>query len=642
MKKEMEDVERQEKGKKEFLIKIENFQSSSLLIFLIPNLSQKKFPDKFKKLGGDDSNVMDMALGVLISLLKSVAFFRDCFVAAGVSFFAAFQVCLSDQELGLFIIKVLSLGAEGSEKIKIFLQKITSDLLRLGSRCKGRYVPLALLTKRFGAKTMLDMSPDLLFEIRVVSMSGNEDNTVRRAEELFNFMRWLSCFLFFSCYPSAPYKRKIMAMELIQIMINSCLYPYSIGITSPKSTFLLVGSIIDSWDRLRESANTRVRRVWLYESAQPIELPIRDKRLYPSNSIMMYGCSLLSGMHLNSEKMAEHHQGVEIPRVKLGTQGLEVSKLGFGCMGLSENYNEPVPDEVGISIIKHAFATGITFFDTSNIYGPQTNEILVGKALKQLPRKKVQLATKFGVVKMDPAAGIVINGTPEYVRASIEASLKRLDVDYIDLYYQHTVDTKTPIEDTMGELKKLVEEGKIKYIGLSEAIPETIRRAHVVHPSRDIENEIIPLELGIGIVSYSPLGRGFFGGRIIAKSVPTNTFFCTCFQPLQDISPQVSMRKLGEEQEILVQKHGRTPSQFAFACVLHQGDDVAPIPGATKIINLKSNIDALRLKLTEEDLKEITAVVPLNEIAGSRTPDRLSHLTWKFANTPTKEKKNTS
>ncbi|KAK5786280.1 hypothetical protein PVK06_040913 [Gossypium arboreum] len=313
-------------------------------------------------------------------------------------------------------------------------------------------------------------------------------------------------------------------------------------------------------------------------------------------------------------KMAEQHQGVEIPRVKLGTRGLETSlcsfqllvhfkpclnslltpselkinflfkkfpSLGFGCLGLSAFYNDPVPDEVGISIIKHAFARGITFFDTSDIYGPQTNEILVGKALKQLPREKVQLATKFGIVKTDPAAGAVINGTAGYVRPSVEASLKRLDVDYIDLYYQHRVDTKTPIEDTMGELKKLVEEGKIKYIGLSEASPETIRRAHVVHPvsalqmewslwSRDIENEIIPLcrELGIGIVPYSPLGRGFFGGRIVAESVPANSYL-----------------------------------------------------------------------LTEEDLKEITAVVPLNEIAGSRTLDRLSHLTWKFANTLTKEKK---
>ncbi|KAB2005669.1 hypothetical protein ES319_D11G286800v1 [Gossypium barbadense] len=342
--------------------------------------------------------------------------------------------------------------------------------------------------------------------------------------------------------------------------------------------------------------------------------------------------------------MAEQHQGVEIPRVKLGTQGLEVSKLGFGCMGLSGNYNDPVPDEVAISIIRHAFARGITFFDTSDIYGPQTNEILVGKALKQLPREKVQLATKFGVVKMDPAAGIVINGTPEYVRASNKASLKRLDVDYIDLYYQHRVDTKTPIEDTMGELKKLVEEGKIKYIGLSEASPETIRRAHVVHPvtalqmewslwSRDIENEIIPLcrELGIGIVPYSPLGRGFFGGRIVAESVPANSYLT--FHPRFQGENLERNKKLYLQIEKLAQKHGCTPSQLALAWVLHQGDDVAPIPGTTKITNLESNIDALRLKLTEEDLKEITAVVPLNEIAGSRTPDRLSHLTWKFANT---------
>ncbi|KAG4176558.1 hypothetical protein ERO13_A11G252750v2 [Gossypium hirsutum] len=360
--------------------------------------------------------------------------------------------------------------------------------------------------------------------------------------------------------------------------------------------------------------------------------------------------------------MAEQHQGVEIPRVKLGTRGLEVSKLGFGCLGLSAFYNDPVPDEVGISIIKHAFARGITFFDTSDIYGPQTNEILVGKALKQLPREKT-----------DPAAGAVINGTAGYVRASVEASLKRLDVDYIDLYYQHRVDTKTPIEDTMGELKKLVEEGKIKYIGLSEASPETIRRAHVVHPvsalqmewslwSRDIENEIIPLcrELGIGIVPYSPLGRGFVGGRIVAESVPANSYLT--FHPRFQGENLERNKKLYLQIEKLAQKHGCTPSQLALAWVLHQGDDVAPIPDNTDlsstsqqndlpiilykytscmslIKNLDSNINALRLKLTEEDLKEITAVVPLNEIAGSRTLDRLRHLTWKFANTLTKEKK---
>ncbi|XP_039022477.1 probable aldo-keto reductase 1 isoform X2 [Hibiscus syriacus] len=234
--------------------------------------------------------------------------------------------------------------------------------------------------------------------------------------------------------------------------------------------------------------------------------------------------------------MAEQHNTVEIPRVKLGTQGLEVSKLGFGCVGLTGGYNDHVPEDVGISIIKHAFDRGITFFDTSDIYGPKTNEILIGKALKQLPREKVQLATKFGFEKID-LTGIIINGTPEYVRSAIKASLKRLDVDYIDLYYQHRVDTNTPIEDTMSELKKLVQEGKIKYIGLSEASPETIKRAHTVHPitalqmewslwTRDIEEQIVPLcrDLGIGIVPYSPLGRGFFGGKAVVETLPANSF----------------------------------------------------------------------------------------------------------------------
>ncbi|KHG01492.1 putative aldo-keto reductase 1 [Gossypium arboreum] len=255
----------------------------------------------------------------------------------------------------------------------------------------------------------------------------------------------------------------------------------------------------------------------------------------------------------------QQNQSDVIPRVKLGTQGLEVSKLGFGCMGLTGIYNDPVTEDVDISIIRQAIDIGITFFDTSDIYGPKRNELLVGKALKQLPRENVQLATEFDIVKMDPAAGIVINGTPEYVRASIQASLKRLDVDYIDLYYQHR----------MGELKKLVEEGKIKYIGLSGASPETIRRAHVVHPvsaikmkwplwTRDSKDEIIPLcrELGIGIVPYSPLGRGFFGGRTVAETVPAISF----------------------RMENLAQKYGGTPAQLSLAWVLHQGDDVAPIP----------------------------------------------------------------
>ncbi|XLS96960.1 hypothetical protein HN51_039695 [Arachis hypogaea] len=206
--------------------------------------------------------------------------------------------------------------------------------------------------------------------------------------------------------------------------------------------------------------------------------------------------------------MAEaESESIHIPRVNLGCQGLQVSKLGFGCMGLTGAYNDPLPEQEAISVIKHAFTQGITFFDTADIYGSNhANELLLAK----------------------------IKGTPDYVRSCCEASLKRLGVEYIDLYYQHRVDTSVPIEQTMGELKKLVEEGKVKYIGLSEASPDTIRRAHAVHPitavqlewslwTRDIEDEVIPLcrELGIGIVPYSPLGRGFFGGKGVVETVPS-------------------------------------------------------------------------------------------------------------------------
>ncbi|KAH9754038.1 Aldo ket red domain-containing protein [Citrus sinensis] len=246
--------------------------------------------------------------------------------------------------------------------------------------------------------------------------------------------------------------------------------------------------------------------------------------------------------------MAE--EKLQVPRVKLGTQGLEVSKLGLGCMNLSSGYSSPVSEEDGISMIKHAFSKGITFFDTADVYGQNANEILLGKAFKMLPREKVQIATKFGVVGLRDN-GVIVKGTPDYVRLCCEASLKRLDVDYIDLYYQHRVDTSVPIEETIGEMKKLVEEGKIKYIGLSEASPDTIRRAHAVHPitavqmewslwTRDIEEEIIPLcrELGIGIVPYSPLGHGFFGGKAVVESVPADSFL-------------VQRREPGQEQEYL-------------------------------------------------------------------------------------------
>ncbi|XP_057439484.1 probable aldo-keto reductase 1 [Lotus japonicus] len=336
----------------------------------------------------------------------------------------------------------------------------------------------------------------------------------------------------------------------------------------------------------------------------------------------------------------------EIPRVKLGSQGLEVSKLGFGCMGLTGVYNSPLPEEDGISLIKYAFSKGITFFDTSDVYGPHVNEVLVGKALKDLPRDQVQIATKFGIVKFD-SGNVIVNGTPEYVRSCCEASLQRLGVQYIDLYYQHRIDTSVPIEDTMGELKKLVQEGKIKYIGLSEASSGTIRRAHAVHPiaavqmewsiwTREIEEDIVPVcrELGIGIVPYSPLGRGFFGGKAVIESVPANSFLA--LQPRLQ-GENFDKNKIFYHRLVkLAEKHGCTSSQLALAWMFHQGDDVVPIPGTTKIKNLDSNISSLEVKLSEDDLKEIEDAMAVSEVVGERTTDAFVKCSWKFADTPAK------
>ncbi|KAJ1295497.1 hypothetical protein BS78_01G228600 [Paspalum vaginatum] len=277
-----------------------------------------------------------------------------------------------------------------------------------------------------------------------------------------------------------------------------------------------------------------------------------------------------------------------MPRVKLGTQGLEVSKLGFGCMGLSGVYNAPVPEEAGIAIIRHAFEAGITFFDTADAYGPHTNEVLLGKALKHFPREKVQVATKCGIAGFD-ANGMRVKGTPDYVRSCCEASLQRLDVDYIDIYYQHRIDQSVPIEETMGELKKLVKEGKVKYVGLSEASANTIRRAHAIHLitavqlewslwTRDIEEDIVPVcrELGIGIVPYSPLGRGFFAGRAAVESVPSESLLSR--HPRYTGENLEKNRVLYTRLEMLSNKYGCTPAQLALSWVLHQGEDVVPIP----------------------------------------------------------------
>ncbi|XP_022138498.1 probable aldo-keto reductase 1 [Momordica charantia] len=336
---------------------------------------------------------------------------------------------------------------------------------------------------------------------------------------------------------------------------------------------------------------------------------------------------------------------IQIPTVKLGSQGLEVSRLGFGCAGLSGSLSTPLSHEDGCHIINQAFIRGITFFDSSDLYGANhDNEIMIGKALKQLPREKIQLATKFGIVLLG-GFEFAVNGTPEYVRKCCEASLECLQVDYIDLYYQHRVDISVPIEETMGELKKLVEEGKIKYIGLSEASPDTIRRAHAVHPitalqmeyslwSRDIEDDIIPLcrELGIGIVAYSPLGRGFLAGKAVVESLPTDSSLV--------YHPRFSKENLEENEGIyrrlanLAAKHRYTTVQLALAWLLQQGIDIVPIPGTTKVGNLDSNIESLSVKLTEEDLKEIGDAVPENEVKGQREYDVLTKYMWKFANTP--------
>ncbi|XP_012069711.1 perakine reductase isoform X2 [Jatropha curcas] len=311
--------------------------------------------------------------------------------------------------------------------------------------------------------------------------------------------------------------------------------------------------------------------------------------------------------------------------------------------------NAPLSHEDGCSLIKEAFHRGVTFFDTADVYGHNDNEIMIGKALKQIPREKVQLATKFGFSLLDDGQ-VIVTGSPEYIRKCCEASLKRLNIDYIDLYYQHRVDTSVPIEDTMGELKKLVDEGKIKYIGLSEANADTIRRAHAVHPisalqmeyslwTRDIEDEIIPLcrELGIGIVAYSPLGIGFFAGKAVVEKLPDGSFLGLSHPRFKEENLEKN-KFLYTRLAELATKHGCTPPQLALAWLLHQGDDICLIPGTTKVKNLDNNIGSLAVTLTKEDIKEISDAVDAKEVSGSREVPILAKYSWRLANTPPKLK----
>ncbi|KAI4311708.1 hypothetical protein MLD38_036583 [Melastoma candidum] len=332
-----------------------------------------------------------------------------------------------------------------------------------------------------------------------------------------------------------------------------------------------------------------------------------------------------------------------VRRMKLGSQGLEVSAQGLGCMGMSAAYGPPKSEPDMISLLHHAVHSGVTFLDTSDVYGPHTNEILLSKALEvDGIRGSVELATKFGGSFSDGKWEIC--GDPHYARAACEASLKRLRVDCIDLYYQHRIDTRVPIEVTMGELKKLVEEGKIKYVGLSEASASTIRRAHAVHPltavqlewslwSRDVEAEIIPTcrELGIGIVAYSPLGRGFFSTGAKLLDSLHNEDFRKCLPRFRPENMEHNAKLFDRVNEIATRK-GCTPSQLALAWLHHQGDDVCPIPGTTKIENFNQNIGALKVKLSDKEIAELELIASSDDVKGGRYDNNMP--TWENSETP--------
>jgi len=316
---------------------------------------------------------------------------------------------------------------------------------------------------------------------------------------------------------------------------------------------------------------------------------------------------------------------------KLGPHGLEVSAQGLGCMGMSEFYG-PGDEAESIATIHRALELGVRFLDTADMYGPFTNEELVGRAIRGR-RSEVVLATKFGIVRSaeNPAVR-TISGRPEYVREAAEGSLRRLGVDHVDLYYQHRVDPQVPIEETVGAMSRLVEEGKVRFLGLSEAGAETIRRAHAVHPitalqseyslwSRDIEDEIIPAirELGIGLVAYSPLGRGFLTGRFRSIDDLPEGDFRRHSPRFQGENFQKNLDLVRRIEEIAAAK-GCTASQLALAWVHGRGDDVVPIPGTKRRRHLEENVAALDVQLTPGDLERIEEVAPRGVAAGERYP----------------------
>jgi aryl-alcohol dehydrogenase-like predicted oxidoreductase len=322
---------------------------------------------------------------------------------------------------------------------------------------------------------------------------------------------------------------------------------------------------------------------------------------------------------------------------KLGRGGPMVSAIGLGCMGMSDFYGDRDEQE-SIATLNRALELGVTFFDTADAYGPHTNEELIGRVLKPY-RDRIVLATKFGILRDPGKPGFRgINGKPDYVKQSCEGSLRRLQVDCIDLYYQHRVDPNTPIEETIGAMTELVQQGKVRFLGLSEASAESIRRAHAIHPitalqseyslwTRDPESEILPTcrELGIGFVPYSPLGRGFLTGKIQKPEDLPEDDYRRSTPRFQGENFQRNLDIVQRVEEIAREKHC-TPAQLALAWVLAQGNHIVPIPGTKRRKYLQENIGALAVDLTSKDLERIDEVAPKDAFAGSRYPEAMMKL----------------
>jgi len=323
---------------------------------------------------------------------------------------------------------------------------------------------------------------------------------------------------------------------------------------------------------------------------------------------------------------------------KLGKSGLEVSALGLGCMGLSFGYGPAVDKKEGITLIRTAVERGVTFFDTAEVYGPFTNEELVGEALAPF-RDGVKIATKFGF-KIDPSTGkqAGLDSRPEHIKEVAEASLKRLKTDVIDLFYQHRVDPNLPIEEVAGAVKELIQQGKVKHFGLSEAGVQTIRRAHAVQPVtalqseyslwwREPEAELIPTleELGIGFVPFSPLGKGFLTGKIDEKTTFDSSDFRNIvprFSPEARKANQAVVDLLGR----IAEQKEATPAQIALAWLLAQKPWIVPIPGTTKVSRLEENLEAVNIKLTADDLREIDSAASKIKVEGARYPEHLQKM----------------